>query len=98
MVDIDNYDEKLDYCTLFPDHIAGVNYNYGCYLHDRHYRNERKTRLTRKEADLLLQREVFKKFKGKGKIKYCFGFCWSWIMFLGVRLFARRCYIIPETA
>lgn len=54
-----SYNPLLDYCTLSPDVILGVKINYGCYLHDRHYRNERKVRLSRKEADQLLRDHIY---------------------------------------
>jgi len=72
--------------------VIGIKYNYGCYLHDRHYRDERKKRLTRKGADQLLRKEVFKAFKGRGILKYIFGYFWAWSMYVGVRIGARRHY------
>lgn len=48
---------------MSPDIILGCTINYGCYLHDRHYRNERKNRFTRLNADLLLRNIIYKKLK-----------------------------------
>lgn len=87
----EGYDPTADYCTLFPDKMLGVNYNYGCYLHDRHYRNERKRRLSRKDADKLLFKQVFLAYS-KRKM-YSFGLIWASLMYLGVRLFARKAYV-----
>ena len=57
------YNKNHDYCTLSPDSILGVKFNYGCYLHDRQYRNETKNRTTRKLADKkiytrIVQRQI----------------------------------------
>ncbi len=54
------YNKELNYCTFSPDRIFGVYINYGCYLHDRHYRNERKVRLTRLESDRLLRDWIYR--------------------------------------
>lgn len=78
------YNPKENYCTLSPDTIFGVNINYGCYLHDRQYRNEVKVRMTRLEADRLLQRSIENDFRFKKKEKL--GFVVGFIYFLGVRV------------
>lgn len=57
------YNKEEDYCTASPDVILGCIINYGCYLHDRHYRNERKVRLSRKDADILLRDIIYRKLK-----------------------------------
>ena len=85
------YNKELDYCTKFPDKIFDVNYNHGCYLHDRHYRNERKHRFTRKNADKLLRDIVYRKFADKNK--KVIGFIWSRIMYIGVRLLAKKYWV-----
>ena len=54
------YNSKENYCSSSPDVILGVNINRGCYLHDRHYRNERDVRFTRKKADQLLRDYIYK--------------------------------------
>ena len=59
--DNSSYDPRFDYCTMSPDVVLGVVINYGCYIHDRHYRNERKVRLTRKEADQLMRDIIYAK-------------------------------------
>lgn len=58
-----SYKKEENYCTLSPESILGCTYNYGCYLHDRHYRNERKVRLSRKDADILLRDIIYKTLK-----------------------------------
>lgn len=57
------YNKKDNYCSMSPDRILGVLINHSCYLHDRHYRNERKIRKTRKEADILLKDLIYEKLK-----------------------------------
>jgi len=85
------YKKEENYCTMFPDEIFGVRYNYGCYLHDRHYRDERKIRKTRKEADKLLRDEVYKSFVIKDK-KFI-GWIWSRLMYIGVRLLGKPTWV-----
>lgn len=58
-----SYDPKENYCSSSPDVIFGVTINYGCYLHDRHYRNERKERYTRLQADRLLRNCIYRDLK-----------------------------------
>jgi hypothetical protein len=57
------YDKNEDYCTASPDVILGCTINYACFLHDRHYRNERKVRLSRKNADILLRDIIYRRLK-----------------------------------
>lgn len=57
------YNPKEDYCSFSPDVILGCTINYGCYLHDRHYRNERKVRFSRKDADILLRDTIYRTLK-----------------------------------
>lgn len=45
------YNKTNDYCSMSPDGIFGVRFNYACFLHDQHYRNEVKNRKTRLKAD-----------------------------------------------
>lgn len=78
------YNPRENYCTLSPDTIFGVKINYGCYLHDRQYRNEVKKRMTRLEADRELQRNIENDFMAKKKEKL--GFIVGFIYFLGVRV------------
>jgi len=57
------YNKDLNYCTFSPEEIFGVKFNFGCYLHDRQYRNEVKIRKTRKQADKQLQKVICKILK-----------------------------------
>jgi len=57
------YNQSENYCSLSPDRILGCTFNFGCYLHDRQYRNEVKIRKTRKEADIQLQQVIYKTLK-----------------------------------
>ena len=82
------YNKKLNYCTLSPDEILGVRFNYGCYLHDRQYRNEVKIRKTRKEADQLLRDTIYKEFKKENK--KLIGYLISRIYYLFVRVFGEK--------
>lgn len=79
------YNSKLNFCSYSPDSLFGVNFNYGCYLHDRHYRNERIDRLTRKKADELLRDKIYSTYAKKNK-KFL-GFLISRIYYITVRLF-----------
>ena len=78
------YKREENYCSFSPDELFGVRFNFGCYLHDRQYRNEVKNRLTRKQADRLLMRRIEKSFKIKNK--QFIGFIVSRIYYLAVRL------------
>lgn len=78
------YDPKENYCTLSPDKLFGVNINYGCYLHDRQYRNEVKKRKTRLEADRELERTIMNDFEIAGKKKL--GLLVGFIYFIGIRV------------
>lgn len=82
------YSKEDNYCSWSPDSIDGVRFNYGCYLHDRQYRNEVKVRKTRKEADKELKRVIIKKYSDEGR-KY-FGYLVGWLYYIAVRLFAFR--------
>jgi len=88
------YNPKENYCTLSPDKILGVNINYGCYLHDRQYRNEVKKRKTRLEADKELQRSIENDFlsAGKPRLGYIVGF----LYFLGVRIMGLFTWVRPK--
>lgn len=57
------YNPNEDYCTNSLDVILGCNINFGCYLHDRHYRNEREHRFSRKDADILLRDIIYRILK-----------------------------------
>ena len=61
------YNKKLNYCTLSPDQLFRVRFNYACYLHDRQYRHEVKKRQTREEADIDLMKNIIKEFKKLNK-------------------------------
>ncbi len=45
------YNKNKDYCTMSPEGLFGVKFNYACYLHDRQYRNSVKNRKTRTLSD-----------------------------------------------
>jgi len=57
------YDKKQDYCTMSPDGLFGVRFNFSCYNHDRQYRNEVKSRKTRKQADKDFRDQIYKIYK-----------------------------------
>jgi len=73
VVEEEGYNPKKNYCTWSPDTILGVTINHGCYLHDRHYRNERKHRFTRKGADQLLRNCIYRDLK-KSNVPFEFRF------------------------
>ena len=79
------YDPKANYCTLSPDKPFGVDISYGCYLHDRQYRNEVKKRKTRFEADRDLQMYIEQQFNDAGKQKL--GWIVSAYYLIALRLF-----------
>ena len=56
------YNKNKNYCSLSPEGLFGVRFNYSCYLHDRQYRNEIIDRKTRKEADKNLKKEIVRLF------------------------------------
>ena len=82
------YIKLKNYCTLVPDGLFGVRFNYACYLHDRQYRNEVKNRLNRKGADKQLRNEIYKIYTKKNK-KFI-GYFVSRIYYLGVRIFGGK--------
>lgn len=83
-----SYNQKLNYCTMSPDSLFGVKFNYSCFIHDRQYRNEAVYRKTRKQADKSFRKMIFAEFKRKDKpIR---GWIVSWIYYYSVRLFARK--------
>jgi len=45
------YLKSADYCTMSPEGLFGVRFNYACYLHDRQYQNLVKNRKTRALSD-----------------------------------------------
>ena len=57
------YNKNENFCTMSPDNILGATINYGCYLHDRQYRNEVKFRKTRKQSDQVLKNRIYKDLK-----------------------------------
>ena len=75
------YNKKDNYCTFSPDSLFGVTFNYGCYLHDRQYRDEVVNRKTRKQSDLDLRDFIFNSYKKK------IGWIVSRIYYLAVRFF-----------
>jgi hypothetical protein len=85
------YDPKADYCSLSPDTLFGVKFSYACYLHDRHYRNERKQRYSRKEADQLMRDHIFKRFNENHKKKL--GFIVGNVYYYVMRVIGWRTWI-----
>lgn len=85
------YNKNEDYCTMSPDKILGVNHNYGCFLHDRQYRNEVVNRKTRKEADIQLRDVMYRTYIKNNK--RCIGWIISRIYYFAVRIFAKRAWI-----
>ena len=82
------FDIDANYCSSSPETLFGVRFNYACYLHDRHYRNERKHRLTRLEADRLL-RKVIRDYYNKANKKFI-GFIVSSVYYVFVRTFGWK--------
>ena len=103
------YNPNLDYCTLSPESLFGVHFNYACFLHDRHYRNEVKNRKSRKQADIDFRNKIFDIFYNNRKpinlgikiknptlikvISPVLGFLVSRIYFKGVFYFAGGAYV-----
>jgi hypothetical protein len=85
------FEEGKDYCTLFPDTLFGVNYSYACYLHDREYRNERKVRRIRKEADKLLKEGVIYSFNKQNKLYL--GILIANLMYFFERMFGWKSWV-----
>lgn len=85
------YNPDANYCTSSPDSLFGVKFNYSCFVHDRHYRNEAANRKSRKQADISFRKMIFAEFKRKRKP--IIGWIVSWIYYFGVRLFAGRNYV-----
>lgn len=84
------YNPSANYCSFSPDIVCGIKINYPCFVHDRQYRNEIKTRKSRKEADISFRKMIRAEFKKNKKPKI--GFFVSWVYYLGVRLFAGWAY------
>ena len=84
------YNPNLNYCSMSPDSILGVKINHGCYLHDRHYRDERMVRLSRAKADLLLGKCIFRDMRKVFPV--WFAFLTASVYYIVVRLFAGRAY------
>ena len=85
------FDPNANYCSKSPDGLFGVKFNYACYRHDRQYRNEVKTRLTRAEADVELKNNIYLEYENRGK--YFLGFLVSWIYYIGVRVMGWRTWV-----
>lgn len=84
------YKRDENYCSYSPEELFGVRFNYGCYLHDRQYRDEVINRKTRLEADKHLRDVIYRAFVVADK-KFC-GFIISRIYFLAVRCFGWRAW------
>ena len=78
------YNPKINYCTLIPNEIAGVNYNHKCYLHDEQYGGRVKVRKKRKQADYDLASRIYLRFCEHNKQKL--GYIISLIVYSGTRL------------
>ncbi len=61
------YDPNANHCSYAPRRLFGVDWNPGCYYHDRQYRNEVKKSKTRKQADKDLRDYIQHKFNFKNK-------------------------------
>lgn len=79
------YNIKNDYCTMSPDGLFGVRFNYSCFLHDRQYRNEVVNRKTRKQADVDLKNHIYSFYKIRNK--KIIGWIVSRCYYIGVRIF-----------
>jgi len=86
------YDKNEDYCTLSPEELFGVKFNYSCYLHDRQYRNEVANRKTRLKADQDFRDSIYNKFVVADKKFY--GWIVSRIYYYAVRLFSERFWTV----
>ena len=71
-----------DFCTLAPDKLFGVDLSGCCYLHDCDYLIKR---MTRKDADFLLKKNIQSEFDKQNKYKL--GLIVSNIYYIFVRLF-----------
>lgn len=80
-----DYNRDKNYCTFSPEELCGIRYNYGCYLHDRQYRNEVINRKTRKQADKHLRDVIYRAFV-VGDMKYR-GWVVSRIYYIASRMF-----------
>lgn len=83
-IKIMGYNKDHDFCSYSPDKLFGVNHNYGCYLHDRQYRNEVKNRKTRRQADIQLRDVMYSAYKKQNK--NIIGWLISRVYYLGVRI------------
>ena len=82
------YNKKDNYCSMSPDKLFGVNFNYACYLHDRYYRDEYKVRVTRKQVDKDLRDRIWHRYILADKLKL--GWVISRVYYWVVRLFGRK--------
>lgn len=78
------YNKNENHCTMWPDELFGVNYNHGCFFHDRQYRNEVENRKKRKQADKDLRKFVINKFRKNNM--FLIGFINGWLMYFGTRM------------
>lgn len=88
---VPGYNPDGNYCSYSPDIVFGVKINFPCFIHDRHYRDEIKTRKTRKQADISFRKMIRAEFKRHKKPVR--GFFVAWFYYLGVRIGGRRAYI-----
>lgn len=76
------YDKNIDYVTVAPRIVFGVDLNTAAFKHDVNYKIQD---LIREEADILFMNDIFKLFIDAGKPFR--GNIISFIYFLGVRCF-----------
>ncbi len=88
------YDKNADYCSYSPDNLFGIKLSYGCYCHDRQYRNEVRLRKTRKQADQGLRNFIYNAFKQKDK--RFIGLIVSNIYYFFVRSFGGKEWMIDK--
>jgi len=84
------YNRDKNYCSYSPEELFGVRYNYACFCHDRHYRNEIINRKTRKQSDIMLRDMIYRAFDVANKRFR--GFIISRIYYFLVRIFGGKYY------
>lgn len=86
-----SYNKEENYCSYSPDKLFGVNHNYGCYLHDRHYSGNITKRKTRKQADIALKNNIYNSYAKQNK--RIVGWFVSRTYYIFTRLFGAKFYI-----
>lgn len=85
------YHPDDNYCTLSPDTLFGVRFNYACYLHDRQYRNEVKKRKTRKQTDIDLRDRIYSDYLKHNK--KLIGYLVSRFYYFSARLIGLKTWV-----